>query len=160
MGDLTALDVSELITRFGVWFAVVGGLLIMAALTAYQFRGSKMRRRQLAGRLALSEAEWFQTQFPADANHREVVRSVLKCLADDIGVKWTQLRSADSFEAELSIPRRYGAWDDLDEASTRMEMLAEEPHTKPKTVPPLSGSLADFLQAWVVIHEQRSHKGG
>lgn len=111
--------------------------------------GERRRRLRFAGRPIRDAAEWFRTEFPARPEDRDLVRAIVKCFAEDIGVEWTQFRSSDSFKDDLYLDAKFIAFDDLEVAWVMMEDVAQEFGLRCDRVNGSSETLGDLLRNWV-----------
>lgn len=142
---------NNFIVRHGEWVAFAGAVLIFGAFGAYQFKGVVERKKLIGKRQLVSENAWFDAYYPIAPEERNLVRDVLGALAEEIGVEWTKLRPADTFEDVLRINRRFSPHDDLEGAEREIASLAEKLGIADKGLPGFTGVLKDFLDRWVSL---------
>ncbi len=101
----------------------------------------------------MADGEWFAELFPLTSPQaKESAREVLKALASEIGVHWTQLRPGDTFEEDLRIDPKYAPVDDLDGAELKLVDLATARGIREVPPPGFTGPLSGFLNQWVKLN--------
>jgi len=142
---------SDFILEYGDWVLAAGLVLIFGMFTAYQYRGIARRKMRLQRRDGIGENEWFEAFYPVAPEMRGPVREVLMALAVDIGIEWTKLRPADTFEEVLRVDPRFAPHEDLEEAELRIVSHAERLGIADRGLPGFTGVLKDFLDRWVTL---------
>ena len=142
------------LVRNGLWVGLIGVVLILALLFAWQRRGFRKRRGQFLQRTPLAVDEWFANFYPIASEDREAVIEFLSVLGREIGIQWTQLRPEDTFEDAILIESRYAYWEDLEEVNLYLADLAAKSSIPHDALPSFDGRLEMFLDSVVALRRR------
>ena len=141
---------TEFIVHNAGLVALIPATVIIVLWFVFSFTelGAAHRRKQFQARPTMTRNEWFARNMPGlSRDSEEVIESVLKALAKEIGVSWSQLSPEDTFERHLRLQGRFAEQEDLDQAEEEILQILEAKGIDAAGGPGFRGSLGGFLNS-------------